>query len=739
MTKVPKNAVMDKENGVSSEVDYLRKQLEVERALEVIRSYTLGMRRSSELQGLVHLVSQEIRKSGMDINGGVFITINDEVDDRSVPIWGSGGAADYTQRAVVPYLDNPIFLKLRDAIREKKGLYVDHATYRQKIEFFKHLFRHDPWCHTPLEVQEQMLGLEGNYARSVSISDYTTIFILNNTGQPFSDIDNNILQSFGRVFEQSYRRFLDIILLEQKASEIKRLSDAKTQLYTNIAHEFRTPLTVIKGMADQIAIDPDRWVHDGVPMIHRNTVRLLDLVNQMLELRKLESGDASLNYGQADVIPYIRYLVSSIESLATQKEITMYFQADVQSCMMDYDQEKLQRIVINLVSNAIKYTPAHGEVNVSVTVCPASLDEQPTLQIAVADTGIGIDTENLPNIFNRFYQVDGSTTRTGEGFGIGLALVANLIKIMKGSIEVNSAMDQGTTFTIKLPITTNAEIRTSSSDAIQVTEWSDGISTSTAWAHVSEQSLEKPSLLLIEDNNDVITYIVACLYEDYEVQVAQDGSEGIELAIANTPDLIISDVMMPLKDGFEVCETLKSDSRTSHIPIVLLTAKADRDSLITGLKYGADAYMAKPFDKTELKVRLQKLLETRRSLQRHYRSIVMSSKSSSSEDVQDQFLIKLRSEVMERMNDSSFSINELIDVMGMSRSQLHRKLTALTGVPPNRFIRMIRLEKAKDLLKQSTYSVSEIAFKVGFNDPSYFGRVFKKEYDMTPIEWKESF
>lgn len=719
------------EQSVASEIDHLRKQLEIERALEVIRSYTLGIRHSSELQGLVHLVSQEIRKIGANINGGVFIVINEEIDDLHVPIWGSGGAADYTQRAVVPYLDNPIFLELRNAIRERKGLYIDMATHQQKIEFFEHLFNHDPWCDTAEEVKAYLLGLEGSYARSVFISDYTSIFILNNKGEAFSDSDNDILKSFGRVFDQSYQRFLDIFLLEQQSRKLKRLSDAKSRLYTNIAHEFRTPLTVIRGMADQIAVDPDRWMNDGMTMINRNANRLLELVNQMLALRKVESGEVSLLNSQDDIISFLRYLISSVESLAVQKQIALIFESDTDCFIMDYDREKLQQVIINLVGNAIKYTPNNGKVKLSV-----HLDEvKSKLDIIIQDNGIGIAPENLPNIFNRFYQVDNSTTRTGSGFGIGLALVANLVKIMNGKIDVKSEIDNGTKFNIQLPVSNEAVLYKSTTQRFENTDTqlNTGV---TIIEDKPQSSVTRPSLLLIEDNSDIITYVMACLYEDFDIQVAYNGVEGVDLALENIPDIIISDVMMPLKDGYEVCKILKADKKTSHIPIVLLTAKADVDSRISGLEIGADAYLAKPFDKEELKVRLHNLLEVRRKLQEYYRSTALMIPEFGDEQVQDMFLLELRDIVTDRMSDPDFSLTELREKMGVSRSQLQRKISALTGVSPNKYLRIIRLEKAKHTLLNTSKNISEVAYANGFNDPGYFGRVFKAEYGMTPLEWK---
>lgn len=719
-------------------IERYEREAEIEEALEIVRARSLAMRHTSELQDLVNVVSVQLVKNQININGGVFITINDEVFEEGVPIWGSGGLADYVQKAVVPYIDNPIFINLRDAILQRTPFMTELISKEHKVEFFEHLFSHSPWSGTAPEIKKMILTKEGGYARSVTISKYTTIFMLNNVGIPFSDFDNQILKRFGKVLEQSYGRFLDLKKMEEEARQLVELEAAKSRLYTNITHEFRTPLTVISGMADQIAQDPKKWLDEGVEMIHRNSTRLLQLVNQMLGLSKLESGEMPSNLQQSDMLVFLKYILRGIHSQAESKGIEIHFSAEVEELIMDFDKEKIQQIMVNLLSNAIKFTPVGGSVFVDIKT--RYEEEQEWMQIIVKDTGIGISAENLPHIFNRFYQVDDTNTRTGDGSGIGLALVYELVQWMKGEIIVKSEPGTGTEFTILLPVTHEAAMEDFEE---QIEERISKHEVNFEELKEASEGMDKPRILLIEDNQDVVTYIVSCLFQQYEIEVATDGLQGIEKALNDIPDLIISDVMMPEKDGFEVCNTLKKDLKTSHIPIILLTARADIESRLEGLEQGADAYLAKPFHKKELSLRISKLLESRESLRQYYLSQLSKTDTealvqnlSVYQRAENEFLEKLGAIVEENLENPDFNVEAFCKETAMSHSQLHRKLMALTAISPNRFIRKIRLKKACDLLKNSSLNISEIAYNTGFNDPAYFSRLFKQEFDTTPLDWR---
>ncbi|MCP9770496.1 response regulator [Lacihabitans sp. LS3-19] len=714
------------------------KEAEIEEALEIVRARSLAMHHTSELQDLVNVVSQQLIINQININGGVFITINDEVTLEGVPIWGSGGLANYVQKAIVPYIDNPIFLNLRDAIRNRTPFVTELISKEHKVEFFKHLFNHLPWRETDPEIKKQILDKDGGYARSVTISKHTCIFMLNNIGVPFSDFDNETLKRFGKVLEQSYVRFLDLQKVENQAKNLAELEAAKTRLYANITHEFRTPLTVINGMTEQISSNPEKWLSEGVEMINRNSNRLLELVNQLLDLSKLENGKLKLYNQQSDILEFSKYIVKGLDSLAASKSIDIRFESELQNLVMDFDKEKIQVVLVNLVSNAIKFTPNGGLITARIS--QLSLNEKRHAKILIQDNGLGISEKNLPNIFNRFYQVDDSDTRLEGGSGIGLALVHELIKSMQGNICVKSKLGEGTVFELLLPISNEAQLivneEASKKDFNKITPIS-------IEKPIDEKNNENPLLLLIEDNPDVVSYIVSCLNENYEIKVGKNGQEGIEMALEFIPDLIISDVMMPLKDGFEVCSCLKKDQKTSHIPIILLTAKADIDSKLQGLEEGADAYLIKPFHKEELELRIRKLLELREKLQQYYLSQIstpenpsIAGKISENNINENTFFRKIRNIVEDNILNSEFNIEDFCTSIGMSHSQLHRKLIAITGTSPNRFIRKIRLEKACHLLRNRELNISEIAYNTGFNDPGYFSRMFKQEYNVSPLEWR---
>ncbi|MCO6480754.1 MAG: helix-turn-helix domain-containing protein [Phaeodactylibacter sp.] len=526
----------------------------------------------------------------------------------------------------------------------------------------------------------------------------------------------------------------NLALEKVEADKLKELDSFKSRLYTNLTHEFRTPLTVILGMAEQIKKAPHQHLDDGVELIRNNGKNLLQLINQLLDLSKLESGAFQLQLQQGDVVPYLRYLAESFQTYANSRNLSLRFHTSLESLVMDYDPEQLKQVVTNLISNAVKFTPSGGEVTVRAK------EEDKQLFLEVSDNGVGIDQEKLPYIFNRFYQADSSTTRRGEGTGIGLAHTQELVKLMGGDIAVESQLGKGTTFTISLPIRHTAEPEGYA--GAQMEEAPTPLTTLPA----AEETFRRPPstvhrplfaslphLLLIEDNPDVVTYLRSCLSDFYQLDVAYNGLIGIEKAIENIPDLIISDVMMPEKNGYEVCDTLKNDERTSHIPIILLTAKADASSKITGLRRGADAYLAKPFDREELLVRLAKLVERQQRMVAYFsaRAPIPEVKK---EDVQveDEFIQKVRRIIEQHYKDEDFGLPQLCQKIRMSRSQLYRKLKALTGASPSDFIRSYRLNKARDLLETSGLNVSEVAWEVGYKDVAHFSRSYQEAFGFPP-------
>lgn len=523
--------------------------------------------------------------------------------------------------------------------------------------------------------------------------------------------------------------------VSQQKEKLEELDHLKSHFFTNISHEFRTPLTIISGMIDQVKSKPELWLEKGSQMIKHNTVNLLKLVNQILELRKLESGGLGLDLVQGDIIQYLRYITTSYGTYAENNGIKLHFLSAPSSLKMDYDPDKMLRVISNLLSNAVKFTPDGGDIYFHID--EKKDDQTRLLHIRIQDTGTGIPKGQLKHVFERFYQVDDygihKNSHKQEGSGIGLALTQEFVKLMGGKISVESEVGSGSTFSIFLPITNNSAITDSFSSiddhALAPTEEI----TNKESQLIVNTNMAKPVLLIVEDNIDVQELLIACLQDDYQLLIEPNGQKGIDTAINQIPDIIISDVMMPVKDGIELCETLKKDERTSHIPIILLTAKADIDSRISGLEKGADDYLAKPFEHKELLVRLHNLLEQRKKLQERYRTL-----EAIGNDIQeDNFIQKVRKAIEKNMDDDGFGVMQLCREVALSRAQLHNKIKALTGMPTAAFIRTIRLKRAKYLLDTTDLNVSEIAFEVGFKSASYFSTAFLEEFGITPSKTRK--
>ncbi|MEM6804813.1 MAG: tetratricopeptide repeat protein, partial [Bacteroidota bacterium] len=476
-----------------------------------------------------------------------------------------------------------------------------------------------------------------------------------------------IILAFAWYYYQKQRanrllKRLNTEISEQK-QKLEEMDQVKSRFFTNISHEFRTPLTVIGGMVDQIRTQPKKWTEKGLNLIQSNSNQLLDLVNQILDLRKLESGSLSLNVKQGNIIFYLNYVFESFQALAENKDIDLHFLCELEELWMDFDREKLLRVLSNLISNAIKFTHAGGNIYLMVDkVSDSSEVGQAYLKLTVKDTGIGIPQEKLGFIFDRFYQLDTYSSRTGQGTGIGLALSKELVHLMNGEIEVESKAEKGSSFSISLPISKEASPDTFPGEEIQYSLPLNSQAEATSPILNAPLLQRAHKLLIVEDNTDVISYLQSILGDTYQLILAHDGKTGIDLAIAEVPDLIISDVMMPIKDGFELCATLKEDERSSHIPIILLTAKADNDSRLTGLKRGADAYLTKPFDKAELLIRLEQLQKLRHRLQQRYQHPDLVEKEEVAEIKQeDAFMCKVRNIIEENIQNPDLGVDLLCE------------------------------------------------------------------------------
>ena len=794
------------------------RELEIEKAFEKVREYAMSMRHSSDLQKVVNLVAQELNNMNPDITG-VFMVINNDEIDKQFTFWGSTGVAEtYMKRAAIPFLDRPIYRVLAEATTKGERFFVEEYTREEKIEFFEHLFKNPPYNSSTPEWKEEVLSREGGYTRSVSVSHYTSIFVVNHFGRRLSDKDNEILKRFGQVFEQSYTRFLDIRKAEDLAHEaikqasadrvrgeiasmrtsedlnritpiiwseletlevpfircgvfifdkekeiiqaylttpegkslavlnlsfdandltnnavkhwkknqiykerwnkgkfinwtksmiksgqvqnvetyqgsstppeslhlyfvpfaqgmlyvgnvsnltdeklelVKTLAEAfsiayaryedfknveeaknkieitlnelkiaqaqlqeldklKSRFFANISHEFRTPLTLILGQIDSIMSGNIEIKEKGkLQIADRNARRLLTLINQLLDLSKLESGSMELKAEQHNIVSFLKSLFYSFESLAESQKIILKFESEFKNIPVLFDPDKMEMIFYNLVSNAFNFIASKGEVEVCLSV------NDSIVEIRIKDSGIGIPSDRLPHIFDRFYQVDGSATRKYEGTGIGLALTKELIELHKGNISVNSKEGEGSEFIIQLPlgdftIEKDEFIKLQTETSLQVKGFNITETEKKIPVLGSSGSDNYEIILIVEDNLDVRNYIRELLETDYKIIEASDGEEGVSKATDEIPDLIITDVMMPEMDGFQFCKKVRNNEKTSHIPLIMLTAKAGSEDKIEGLESGIDAYITKPFKAKELKVQINNLLKQRELLRERF-------------------------------------------------------------------------------------------------------------------------
>lgn len=509
--------------------------------------------------------------------------------------------------------------------------------------------------------------------------------------------------------------------LENQAKKLLELDQLKSDFFANISHEFRTPLTLIKGQLENVlGMVKDETVKKKINIAFNNSNRLNRLINQVLDLSKLESGKMKLEFESTDIVALLKNRVASFDSLAEGNKISLKFNSKVKSLLLSVDKEKIEEVIDNLLSNAFKFTPPNGKINII-------LDEEKSeftanAVITISDTGIGIAEEKLVNIFDRFYQVDGTSTKQYEGTGLGLAIVKEIVELHGGSINVTSKQNTGTTFSIYLPF---------EEKEIRLPEIEESIS-----SEKIKSDEDKSLILIVEDNFDVRNYIKENLEQNYRIEEAVNGEEGIDKAIEKIPDLIITDVMMPKVDGFELCSRLKNDQRTSHIPIVILTAKAGDETKLDGLQIGADEFLAKPFSPRELEIRVGNLISIRQLLREKYKEIsVIKSEDVKANPIDKVFLEKVFMLIKDHLEDNQFSVQKLADEMAMSVSQLNRKLNALINQSAGKLIRATKLDYASKLLDKNAGNITEIAYRVGFADVSSFTNSFKEKFGSSPSEY----
>lgn len=537
--------------------------------------------------------------------------------------------------------------------------------------------------------------------------------------------------------EISEQRNKLVILVEQ----VKEATEAKFNFFTNISHELRTPLTLILGpLEDTMSSSRLHFtLKNNLELVQRNAIRLLKLINQLMDFRKIEEGKMKLNVTKNNLGNFVLEIANEFKELAKKKHISLNVNNMATGLNIYFDNAMIDKVLFNLLSNAFKFTEEHGTINITI-----DQDEENSLAIVkIEDDGIGMSNEDVEHAFDLFYQGHSSTFK---GTGLGLSLSKELIIAHKGDIEINSKKGKGTCFTIKLPLEQDhvkpADIK---SEFTQNNFIKDSyIYISDILPHhyekVSKEPLENvASILIIEDNDDLKEFLKNRLEGTYEVHTANNGNEGINKAFDIVPDLIISDIIMPGISGLKIAETLKNDLRSSHIPIILLTAKSSIEDQIEGMKSQADLFISKPFNLTYLEESIVSLLKNRTILREHYISELPSeSRSNNSNKLDRKFISEFTSIIEANLSNEDFSVDDIYKGLGISKIQLYRKTKALLGFNVNDYILTVRLQKAKYLLNNEDLSISEIAYKVGFASQAYFSTVFKSKFSITPSEFKEA-
>ncbi len=521
--------------------------------------------------------------------------------------------------------------------------------------------------------------------------------------------------------------------LALQTEKLKEMDQMKSRLFANISHEFRTPLTLIKGPLDQLKRYPESHLDEArINMMQRNADRLLRLVNQLLDLSKLDAGSLKLNPTEGNLFQCIRTTATAFSSHAAERNLDYQIHIPANNVWASFDRDKIEKIVYNLLSNAFKFTSDEGSIIISTAF------KKDQLNLEIKDTGKGIPSKDLYRIFDRFYQIDDSTSKSQEGSGIGLALVKELVELLKGTITLDSELGKGSSFYVNLPLTRILEPTNKKERLVQLIEQKMPVAqlASTIRKTTASEKASGESILIVEDNPDMQIYISEQLGNDYAVVQALNGPAGLKKAIESLPDLIITDLMMPEMDGLQLCEILKTDERTCHIPVVMLTAKAGIENKLQGLETGADSYLTKPFDARELKVRIKNLIDQRNKLRQVFSKIDLFKPQDINWPSLDQKFLEKVLELLEtRHGESDFGVTEMQRELAMSKTQLHRKMKALTDQAPGEFLRNFRLKRAAQILINKGENVTQTAYTVGFNNLSYFAKCFKELHGVSPSEF----
>ena len=511
--------------------------------------------------------------------------------------------------------------------------------------------------------------------------------------------------------------------LEHAETErLKKLDEFKTKLYTNISHEFRTPLTLISGPIDKQLERDDLTTKDekDLNLVKQNANRLMNLVNQMLDLSLIDSGQLTLKISKGNLSVLINQILAAFEYKSKEKGI--HFQNNIDKIETAYfDSDIIEKVLSNLLSNAIKYAPTNSVIKVNLS------KQNHMAVLSVVNGYEDLKRRDLTKLFQRFYQ----DNEASDGVGVGLALVKELVNHSKGTVVANTIEDDKIQFSVTLPISRNAFVDYEMVKTSNTTETNLNLDSAT-------DVIDAPTLLIVEDDKDINEFVSSIFKDGYKILFALDGSEGIKMAKKHLPDLIISDIMMPKTDGIELCNKIKQNELTSHIPIILLTAKVGQENEIIGLNSGADAYITKPFNSKRLMVEVKRLIDNRQKLKELYSKEFTINPELAITSTETDFLNRLKEVLDEHITDPNFKSERFSSLLSVSRTQLHRKLKSIYGISTSEFIRSQRLKLAQRLLEDSDGTIAEIAYQVGFNSSSYFIKSFKEVYNMTPNEYQNN-
>lgn len=528
-----------------------------------------------------------------------------------------------------------------------------------------------------------------------------------------------LLQRFVVTHQQKKLIEVEQARLGRANQKLKELDKAKSQFLADISREFRSPLTVISGMADQLRAKPNEYLEAGTDLIRRNSETLLRLVNQILSLREIDKGKVTENNTSGNVVRFVKYVFESFSLLAESKNVGLQLEMETQQLEMEYDAEKLQGIVSDIVTSCLEDQWSAGGC-IALTIAQGD----GRLKLIFKNTGSDLSPKDLKHVFDRIYEGNG-----GDGAGVDLSVTRDVVDLIGGSIAVRTKESEGVEFTVMLPV------RRREKEVYEADPEADKCE--------NESEEDKDHILIVEDHDDLVEYLCSILEDTYSISIAKDGEEGIALAIKHVPDIIISDIIMPGRDGFELLGTLKNNMRTSHIPILMLTGKTDDATKMQGLKKGADMYLVKPFNKRELEWVLNNMSETRKNTQVFFLKQVADgtlqtdSEKETETAFESHFLEKLNNHLEANLENSDFKIQELTQAMAISRSQLHNKVRALTGLKTTQYISFYKIEKAKVLLRTTDMNISEIAYSLGFSTPSYFSRVFTDMVEIAPTVFRQ--